>query len=511
MARPFEDVAGLVDTLAAAEPDRTVLVWAPFDGPSRSWTARALADETRRCAAGLADRGVRAGDRVGIHLGNRPEFVVAWLACARLGAAAVTSNTRLPAHELRYVLADSAPAAVITQPEHAGTVVRAAPRGGVLVTTGGGGPRGAVPFEELLSGPPLPPGEPVDPTTPCGVQYTSGTTSRPKGVVWTHANALWAATSGARVLGLGPDDVQMVYLPLFHTNALALSFLPALAAGATTVLLPRFSASRFWDAAREHGCTTASMTGFALRALAARPDPAGGHRFRLWAAGAGDQPLVAERWGIRLIGWYGSTETVAVCLAGDPDRPGPPGSMGRPVPGYEVAVRRPDGTAAGPGESGRLWVRGARGVTTFLEYLDDPLATAAAFDADGWYDTGDEAAADAAGWFFFRGRAKDMLKVGGENVAAVEIETVVAGVDGVAECAVVAGPDPMLDEVPVAFVVASGRVPDLAGRIRLACDRALADFKRPREIHLVDALPKGTLGKVLKNELRARLRKEPAR
>jgi len=180
--------------------------------------------------------------------------------------------------------------------------------------------------------------------------------------------------------------------------------------------------------------------------------------------------------------------------------------MGRCAQEYEIAIVRDDGTEAGFDETGRLWVRGVAGLSMFLEYLHDPVATAAAFDADGWFDTGDEVMAGEDGRVIYVGRAKDMLKVGAENVAAVEIERVINLVPGVIDSAVVAKSDPMLDEVPVAFVVSDAPGPDLEAAIHAACEAALSRFKRPREVHFITELPKGLLGKVLKKDLRERLR-----
>ncbi len=176
--------------------------------------------------------------------------------------------------------------------------------------------------------------------------------------------------------------------------------------------------------------------------------------------------------------------------------------MGRLRPEYQVSIRRDDGSEAGPGEIGRLFVRGIPGLSLFYEYLHDPDATAEAFDADGWFDTGDEISMAPGGELFFAGRAKDMLKVGGENVAALEIETVIAAVPGVVECAVVGKPDPMRDEVPVAFVVAAAPERELEATIIEICESKLSAFKRPREVRFIDAMPTGLLGKILKRDLR---------
>ena len=176
--------------------------------------------------------------------------------------------------------------------------------------------------------------------------------------------------------------------------------------------------------------------------------------------------------------------------------------MGRPSAEYEIDIRREDGSLADPEETGRLYIRGTPGLSLFYEYLNDPQATADSFDEEGWFDTGDEVVTRASGEIFLIGRAKDMLKVGGENVAAIEIETVITSVEGVTECAVVGKPDEMLDEVPVAFVVADSQSADLSKAIAETCEQKLSKFKIPREIRFIDALPTGVLGKTLKRSLR---------
>jgi crotonobetaine/carnitine-CoA ligase len=189
--------------------------------------------------------------------------------------------------------------------------------------------------------------------------------------------------------------------------------------------------------------------------------------------------------------------------------PGRPMAMGRPAPEYEVAVRRDDGTPVEPDETGNIFVRGVPGVSLFAGYLHDAEATAATVDPDGWLRTGDRATVHEDGFLSFADRAKDMLKVGGENVAASEIERVIVGVPGVSEVAVVAGRHPMLDEVPVAFVIAADDRPMLAEEIIAACTTRLASFKVPTEVRIVTEMPRSTLNKIAKAELRRALLDEP--
>jgi crotonobetaine/carnitine-CoA ligase len=271
--------------------------------------------------------------------------------------------------------------------------------------------------------------------------------------------------------------------------------------GATLVVQPRFSASRFWEVALRNRCTWFSCIPFCVRALVLQPVPAK-HHFRFWAPAVA-LPEADARFGVTSFGWWGMTETITHGITADPSHPGAFMSIGRASPGYEIAVRRPDGSQIGPGERGLLFIRGVRGVSLFKEYFNNPEATAKAFDEDGWFDTGDLIRMDEAGDLYFSDRDKDMLKVGGENVAASEIELALLETGWVAECAVVGQKHAMLDEVPVAFVLPAPTAPaDLPEQLLAVCRARLADFKVPRTIHLVEDFPRSTLEKIAKNVLR---------
>ena len=362
---------------------------------------------------------------------------------------------------------------------------------------------GVIPFAEIDGDTANLPTGPHDPLDFNSVQYTSGTTARPKGVVWTHANVLWGARVTAMVLQLGPEDVGFVFFPLFHTNALMYSSLATLWAGGAIVVTPRYSASRFWTKALRHGCTWATSSPFMLKTLATHPVPER-HLFRFWGSGTTDPPLCRDLFRVQGLGWFGMTETVSLPTVGHLDLPNRPLGMGRVTPGYEVSVVREDGSTVEFGETGRLMIRGIPGLSLFYEYLNNPEATAAAFDAEGWLETGDLVTPHVDGGFRFEGRGRDMLRVGAENVAAAEIERVIQTVPGVFEVAVVAKPDEFLSEVPAAFVIPAGEPGDLAARILATCRAQLADFKVPREVVFLSELPRSTLNKVSKKDLRAR-------
>jgi len=283
--------------------------------------------------------------------------------------------------------------------------------------------------------------------------------------------------------------------------------LASLWVGGSCVIQPRFSASRFWDVALEHGCTWTSTIPFCMKALLEHEIPKQ-HKFRLWGTAVNDPPPFAA-FGIKVIGWWGMTETITHGIVGEVDQPNIPMSIGRAAVEYSIRVTDDDGAPTPAGGTGNLSIKGIPGLSLFREYLHNDKATRESFDEHGFFITGDRVTLLDNGFIRFGDRAKDMLKVGGENVAASEIEQVIAVVPGVREAAVVAKKHPMLDEVPVVFIIPQDGVerapPDLHDNVMAACRKALADFKVPREIRFVDEMPRSTLEKVAKAELRKML------
>ena len=346
---PFvgQDVPRLLKARAEDRTDHTFLVWAPFDAEPQSWSYGEFYQEVCRLAAGLKAQGVRQGDFVLLHMENCPEFLLTWHACARLGAIVVTTNTRSSEDEVSYFIEHCGARVAITQPKFESMIRNAGPDLNwiaVIETDAGAeapAPRSndAVAFENLRGDAADAPLRPAEPLTVNSIQYTSGTTSRPKGVMWTHANALWGAQLNARNTELRPEDISHVCLPLYHTNALSYSHLAALWVGATIVLQPKFSTSRYWQVCVEHGCTYGVQIPFMLFALMKQPVPEN-HSFRLWGLGAENPQLVLETFGVPSLGWFGMTETVALQTISSLYLPGKEMSMGRPAPEYGIQIRR---------------------------------------------------------------------------------------------------------------------------------------------------------------------------
>ncbi|HEX4864163.1 MAG TPA: AMP-binding protein [Acidimicrobiales bacterium] len=505
-----QDLPWLLSYWAERRPDHPLLVWDPPGGPARQWTYREMHDQVWRFACGLQRRGISKGDRVLIHADNSPEFVISWLACTVAGAVAVTTNTRSVAAEVRFFIDKADCVAAITQPRYAALVSEAGPGLKWMVVTGddagevpeASGDAGADPFDSLFAEESFSGREP-EPMLPFGIMFTSGTTNRPKAVVHTHANAIWASRMGPRNIDLGPDDRYLIYLPFFHVNAQSWSFFSVLGVGATAILMPKWSTSRFWDVVARQRVTHISLMPFCIPALAS-PDRPAHTDLRVGVFGA-IMPDWERQFGLSVYAAYGMTETVTHAINGKPSEPLLPGSMGRVGHGYEIAVVDKDtGRLSSEGETGELWLRGARGVQLFLEYFDNQDSNDAAFE-DGWFKTGDMVVMGPGGNVFYRERDKDLLKVGGENVSARQVEEIAGRVPGVAQVSVVGKHHDFLNQVVVAFVIKSPSAPDdatLERQVIDACKENLADFKVPRAVYVVDQFPTGTLDKILKNRLR---------
>jgi crotonobetaine/carnitine-CoA ligase len=512
-----QDLGWLLDHWAERRPDHAAIIWQPATGEGRTWSYRQLRDDVALVAGGLASRGIGRGDRILVHADNSPEFILGWLGAAVAGAVAVTTNTRSVATEVRFFVEKAGCIAAITQPQYAALVAEAGPGlKWIAVTRDDSGEPptaeplpGAEPFERLLESGPFH-GRPIEPMLPFGIMFTSGTTSKPKAVVHTHANAIWASRMGPRNIDLGPDDRYLIYLPFFHVNAQSWSFFSVLGVGATAVLTPKWSTSRFWETVARHRITHFSLMPFCLPALAAPDRPETELRVGVFGLLVPDWE---KRFGISIYAAYGMTETVMHAINGKPYEPLAPGSMGRIGHGYEMAVvDRETGRLCAEGETGELWLRATRGVQLFLEYFDNPEANAAAFQ-DGWFKTGDMVVRGPGGNVFYRERDKDLLKVGGENVSAKEVEDVISRVEGVAQVAVVGKQHDWLNQVVVAFVIkAPGAADDatLERQVIEACAERLAEFKVPKAVYCVEDFPKGTLDKILKNRLREMADERPA-
>lgn len=511
-----KDVPWLLKLRATQTPGKVFLIWEPKDGVSRSWTYQQFWEDVNKVACGLIAKGLKKGDKLMIHSDNCPEMMIAWYASALVGAVGVTTNTRCIGDELQYFAEHSDAVGCITQPKFVKELTENAKSlGWFVVTEDNSGEEASAAeknhglplFSTLLDHGDKAPERPPEPMLPVGIQFTSGTTARPKAVVHTHANVLWGGRTGTYNLRMDSSETYLVFLPLFHVNAQGWSFWTMLWIGGTVVLQPKYSSSRFWELSLKYKCTRASMIPFCWNGIASQPVPE--HFYKSWTTGS-KMPHLDKAFKVTTFACWGMTETVTQATRSDIYQDSPASNMGMPTPGYEFALINPEtGKYSEIGESGVIYVRGTRGIQLFLEYYKNPEAMEKSFTKDGWFATGDMARIGADGYFYFAERDKDILKVGGENVSARQVENLVRELlgNGVLEdVAVVAQKHPMLDEVPVVFIIRSASSAmsedEIRQKILDGCSKELADFKRPRKVYFEKEFPRATLDKVAKNKLR---------
>ncbi|HVT69672.1 MAG TPA: AMP-binding protein [Trebonia sp.] len=477
-------VAGLLYR-NAADGDRVFL--ASEDGTTVTYAEQL--DRSQRVAAGLRRRGARAGDRVHVQLGNCREFYDLWFATALSGTVLVPTNPQASAAELEHMLADARPVLSLTDPAAVGALLAEGDATGRsandVSSAGDDGPRLAA------------------------IMYTSGTTSRAKGVMVTDANYVAVGEAVAAHLAVTAADRWLIALPLFHANAQYYCTMSALATGASVALAPRFSASGWGRQARATNATLGSLFAAPVRMiLAQEPDPLDAdNRLRavLFAQNVTDEQAreFERRFGTELLQLYGMTETVL------PPTMNPPGaarrwsSIGRPLPGLSIDLVRDDGEPA-TGPAGEMRIAGEPGVTVAAGYWNNPAATAGTFTPEG-LRTGDLARRDPDGFYYFTDRSKDMIKRAGENVSASEIESVAAQHPDVAECAAIGVPDPVRDEAIWLIVVPRPGTAPAETDLLSWCRERLSPFKVPSAVEFAGTLPRTSVGKLRKSELRTLL------
>ncbi|HET7876448.1 MAG TPA: AMP-binding protein [Methylomirabilota bacterium] len=481
-------------------PDRPFLVFEDASGATVRWTWGEFDRAVNRAAHLLLARGLRPGDKFNLHLGNCPEFLLFWMAAAKTGTVMVPTNPVSTADEMEYILTHSEARLAITELQYAGSIQAAAGRCPAL-----GGVLEARPLEPFLDGlPDTPPGTAVAPLDEISMQYTSGTTSKPKGVLLTHANYLYGGEVMAKAMRVGPADRHLIVLPLFHAGAQLHAFLPMLLAGGSVALMERFSASGFVDQAIRHEATLAALFAAPIRMLLARPRSPADGRSRLRAVSYAQNVTLQqweewhERFRAPLMQIWGMTETMSLPLMHPLDLPPKPLSMGMPVLGYECKVVDEGGKEVPPGTVGELVVGGVPGVTLMKGYFKNPKATAETL-RDGWLYTGDNAWMDEEGWFFFVDRKKDMIKRAGENVSASEVEEALKQHPAVFDAAVVGIPDPVRDQAIKAYVIRKEGAVTTGDDLIAWCRARLSAYKVPEVVEFRETFPRTSVGKIQKH------------
>jgi len=464
----------------------------------RQWSYKEFHFAVRKLAGLLQSKGIKKGDVVSLLMSNSPEYILAYFACWQIGAIAGPINSLLKPAEIEWAVRNSESKLVLCSPELKEKACE-------------------ITHTEII--------ELTEKVVNCAdslfltnahlsnddvaiIIYTSGTTGKPKGCLLTHGNLISNACQITRWLGFGQSDRLLTMMPLFHMNAVTVTTMTALYCGGSTVVMPRFSASKFWQIIAEYEVTSFGSVATMLSILLQKyPDgvPEGLNTERLKFAMCGSAPVPVEvlrkfeeTFGILVIEGYGLSESTCRATFNPPDKRRRPGSCGQPI-GNEIMIADDKDREVPVGVKGEILLRGPN---IFKGYFKNPSATAEAFRG-GWFHTGDIGYRDKDGFLYIIDRKSDMIIRGGENIYPREIDELLYRHPDIDSAAVIGVPDELYGEEVAAFVVLKENCTTTEDEILDYCRRHFADYKCPKTVHFVKELPKGPTGKLLKRELQA--------
>ncbi len=498
------NAAELLRRAAERNPAKTAILWE--DG---QLSYAELLRRVDRLSHALTALRVGKGDRVAMLFHNGPRFIESWWASVQLGAIAVPLSTRALAAELQATIGDCGAAAVLTEAEFVPAMAelrRELPSVRAILGRVERPPAGVFSYEDLVQGEALaPPRVEIGLADPCAIYYTAGTTGTSKGAVRSHLSVTWGL--GMLAARIAHDEVYLGRAPMYHTGGSLTGPFAALAAGATLVSMRAFDARALLEAVQRHRVTRLYLhptlvANAIFDELDRRPYDLGSVRYLQWTAGPLPEAMrarILERFpGLPLETTYGMTEVSNIASY---EYPGsgpikPASCVGVGPPGTHLRIEGEAGQPLEPGQAGEIVVRSP---TAMSGYWRDPSATAQVL-IDGWLHTGDLGQLDNEGFLHLAGRQKDAIVTGGETVHASELESVLAGLPGVSEVAVIGLPDPKWGEAITAVVVGSAA----EAEIMTACRRQLPGYKCPKRLIFAESLPKSAIGKILKRDLVAR-------
>ena len=496
-------ISGLLQQRAAERPNNPFLL---SEATGCQFTYAQFETAVDRAAAMLAAHGIGKGDAVSLLMPNSAEYIIAYFACWKVGALAGPVNSLLKEHEIEFVINNSEAKATLVHSEfraridnikkdlpHLSSVITFDDEAEATREFQDGGSTNL----DLAD---------VHQDDDAIIIYTSGTTGKPKGCLLTHGNVIANARQISQWLNFTETDRLLTIMPLFHMNAVSVTTMSALYAGASTVVSPRFSASKFWNLISDYQITSfGSVATMLSMLLNTYPDgvPKGLKTDQLRFAMCGSAPVPAEvmkkfeeTFNCPVIEGYGLSESTCRSTFNPPDERRRPGSCGMPI-GNEMKVVDDEDNEVPDGQLGEIVLRGEN---ILKGYFKDPETTERAFRG-GWFHTGDIGYRDQERYFYIVDRKSDMIIRGGENIYPREIDELLYQHPAVAAAATIGIPDPLYGEEVTAFIVLKDSVKVNPEDLINFCRERLADYKCPKSIHFVNEIPKGPTGKLLKREL----------
>jgi len=509
MASDPANISTLLEQRVRNAPEKPFLI---SEADGRQFTYTQFRDAVNRTASMLLAHQIGKGDVVSLLMPNSAEYIIAYFACWKLGLLAGPVNSLLKEHEIEFVMNNSEAKAILVNSEFRERIenIRAhLPHLRSVITFDDeveatrGRYAGLRPASTL---------EACAPDDDAIIIYTSGTTGRPKGCLLTHGNLIANARQIREWLHFTERDRLLTIMPLFHMNAVSVTTMSALYAGGSTVISPKFSASKFWNIISDYQITSfGSVATMLAMLLNTYPGgvPAGLQTNQLRFAMCGSAPVPAEvmkkfeaTFNCPVVEGYGLSESTCRSTFNPPDERRRPGSCGQPI-GNEMKVVNDDDNEVADGELGEIVLRGEN---ILKGYFKDEEATRRAFRG-GWFHTGDIGYRDKDGFFYIVDRKSDMIIRGGENIYPREIDEVLYQHPAVAAAATIGISDQLYGEEVTAFIVLKVATSVTEEELIEFCRAQVADYKCPKTIHFVREIPKGPTGKLLKRELTAQFAK----
>lgn len=511
-----ETLASLWDKLARECGDKDFFIFQDREGNVATYSYRAFNELIDQTANMFLSQGVERSEHVAVQMHTCPEFLMCLFGLAKIGAVLVPMNEQHLQAECEYALDMCSTRRAVVEPcyvelydaIHAGGRLDQ----GIIVARSEGGKEamGYPLFSELVAaeGTELEVPSDLSPDDPCEILFTSGTTSNPKGVILTHGNMVYSGYYGDWETVMTSEDRMFSTMPACHSNFQLAALTPVLTARATLIVVEKYSASRFWSQIRQYRATLAQCVAMMLRTLMLQPvDPdEKDHCLRdmlyFLPVSAREKKAFEERYGVRIMNTYGSTESVGWVLTDPPtgERNWP--SIGRVGLGYEAKIVDEEGNELPAGEVGEICVKGVPGRSIMLGYLGNEAATAEALSNDGWLRMGDKGYYDENGWFFFFDRKSNMIKRSGENISTIEIEGILEEHPDIKEAAVIGVPDPIRDQAVKAFVLPEDGATIGADEVIAYCEGNMAAFKVPSIVEIVEDFPRTCSMKIEKKLLK---------
>lgn len=492
--------------------NNTFLTYISVNDEVSHFTYRQFDCKVKQAANVFLALGIKKGEFVAIHLHNKPEYLICFLALAEIGAVSVPVNEHFQIDECRYILGKCSISHVIAEAccldiytEHYEELQLQT----LILADGVTEDSRVIPLACEMEQCPAALREEVSVSAEdmAVILFTSGTTQHPKGAIYTHCNVIYGGLFHCAQIGMRTGDKFLTSMPCYHMDFQEMAAAPVICSGATLIMVEHYSARRFWRQICEHKANFTDTMSIMNRTMLMQPvqpwekDHELKEIYFSMGLSREEKEAFEERFRVRLLNSYGMTETVSavtcVPLYGDQHWP----SVGRPALSYEIKIIDEHGNTLPAGSEGEICVHGTPGRSLIPGYFKDADASRRLLDEQGWLHSGDWGYLDEQGWLFFLGRCGNMIKRSGENISCSEIECVLTSHPLIADAAVVGVPDPIRDQAVKAFVQLTADAALTEDEIITYCGCRLASFKVPTIVAFVTEFPRTATGKIKKKEL----------